>query len=330
MGSTSVSPKKDWISPSRWSRSQGTAVNCVRCVSSCRHTHRRKSWGSTSSSRSTWTMFGATEKEPSAAVLTRRESLVAGAKVSYCPRTRDDQDRQRHAQFHAGDLAADGAEDGPARGGPRRSCILSSRGFRSSRNPATFRRTPARAVHHQDGGVVDVVRAHTSEAPDVFLRGLRMPAQLRDDLPGLVAAHLGARPHKPCRGRHREIPVDHLGTTDARHASTVRERVQVRWRGVRHRMRPCSGAHGARGTGACTRTWGRVLTAAAARQCRGRAVQGRTGPPTGHSCRRPGRRRPAGGRRRRRPCPPGCSPRSACRSWRRRGRCRTRRRRNGR
>ncbi len=48
------------ISANRWSRIQGTAVNCTRCVSSCRHTHSRKSAGSTCSSRSTWTMFGAT------------------------------------------------------------------------------------------------------------------------------------------------------------------------------------------------------------------------------------------------------------------------------
>ncbi len=43
-----------------WSRSQGTAVNCTRWVSSCMHTHSRKSAGSTPSSRSTWTRLGAT------------------------------------------------------------------------------------------------------------------------------------------------------------------------------------------------------------------------------------------------------------------------------
>ena len=60
--------------------------------------------------------------------------------------------------------------------------------------------------------------------PDVLLGGLGVPAQLRDDRPGLVPADVRARPHEAGRGRHREIPVDHLGTTDARHASTVRAR----------------------------------------------------------------------------------------------------------
>ena len=48
------------ISAKRWSRIQGTAVNCTRWVSSCRQTQSRKSAGSTSSSRSTWTTLGAT------------------------------------------------------------------------------------------------------------------------------------------------------------------------------------------------------------------------------------------------------------------------------
>ena len=48
------------ISEKRCPRIHGTAVNCTRCVSSCRHTQSRKSVGSTPSSRSTWTMFGAT------------------------------------------------------------------------------------------------------------------------------------------------------------------------------------------------------------------------------------------------------------------------------
>ena len=47
-----------WLN--RCSRIHGTAVNCTRWVSSCRHTHRRKSVGSAPISRSTWTMLGAT------------------------------------------------------------------------------------------------------------------------------------------------------------------------------------------------------------------------------------------------------------------------------
>ena len=44
----------------RCSPSHGLAVNCTRWVSSCRHTHSRKSVGSAPISRSTWTMLGAT------------------------------------------------------------------------------------------------------------------------------------------------------------------------------------------------------------------------------------------------------------------------------
>lgn len=228
MGSTSVSPKKDWISPSRWSRSQGTAVNCVRCVSSCRHTHRRKSWGSTSSSRSTWTMFGATRRSLPPPFSPAGSSLVAGAKVSYCPRTRDDRNDSSMPSSTPVTLPPTAPRTAPPGVVPRRSCILSSRGFRSSRNPATFARTqPGRSTTRMGvswrSSVPIRVKPRTCSSEAFACR-----LQLSDDLSGLVAAHLGARPHKPCRGRHREIPVDHLGTTDARHASTVRERVQVR------------------------------------------------------------------------------------------------------
>lgn len=54
-------------------------------------------------------------------------------------------------------------------------------------------------------------RAEVREAADVFLRGPRVAAELRDDGAGLVPAHVGARPHEPGRGRDREVPVDHAG-----------------------------------------------------------------------------------------------------------------------
>ena len=64
----------------RWimcSRNHGTAVNWIRCVSSCIHTQARKSAASTSNSRSTCTRFGATSS---------RRGVPWGAR-SYCPRT---------------------------------------------------------------------------------------------------------------------------------------------------------------------------------------------------------------------------------------------------
>ena len=55
----------------------GTAVNCTRWVSSCMQTHSRKSSGSTPSSRSIWTMLGATSSS---------RGVPPGAR-SYCPST---------------------------------------------------------------------------------------------------------------------------------------------------------------------------------------------------------------------------------------------------
>ncbi len=65
------------VRSSMCSRSHGTAVNCTRWVSSCRHTHWRKSAGSRSSSRSTSTTLGATSSS---------WGVPPGAR-SYCPRT---------------------------------------------------------------------------------------------------------------------------------------------------------------------------------------------------------------------------------------------------
>ena len=58
--SSSVASTNSPMRERMWSRSQGTAVNCTRWVSSWRHTQRRKSCGSTSSCRSACTMLGAT------------------------------------------------------------------------------------------------------------------------------------------------------------------------------------------------------------------------------------------------------------------------------
>ena len=64
-GSTSTRPGSRAISPTQvLGRSQGTAVNCTRWVSSCRHTHSRKSCGSTSSSRSTCDDVRGDEQQP--------------------------------------------------------------------------------------------------------------------------------------------------------------------------------------------------------------------------------------------------------------------------
>ena len=59
-GSRSRASVSAWISSSMCWRIQGTAVNCTRWVTSCTHTHSRKSLGSSFNARSTATRFGAT------------------------------------------------------------------------------------------------------------------------------------------------------------------------------------------------------------------------------------------------------------------------------
>ena len=59
-GSPESGPSSSLTSPTKWSRSQGTAVNCRRWVTSCNASHRRNSLGSNPYWASTATMFGPT------------------------------------------------------------------------------------------------------------------------------------------------------------------------------------------------------------------------------------------------------------------------------
>ena len=63
-------------------------MNWVRCVSSCRHTQRRKSCGLTPSSRSTMTIFGATRVSRPAGATPFGAPGSGGRNSSYCPSTR--------------------------------------------------------------------------------------------------------------------------------------------------------------------------------------------------------------------------------------------------
>ena len=209
MGSTSVSPRNDWISPSRWSRSQGTRgeLGAVRLLVQA-HPEPEVVGLHVEFALHVDDVRG-DEQQPAAAVRARRQ--VAGGRGEGLVLAEDPggQERQQHAQLDAGDLAADGAEDGAAGGAAAPFLHLVQQRLEHLPEPGDVRPDPAGAVDDEDGGVVGGVGAHPGEAADVFLRGLRVPAQLRDDGPGLVAAHVGARPHEPGRGRHREIPVDH-------------------------------------------------------------------------------------------------------------------------
>ena len=162
---------------------------------------------------------------PGAACRRRRDrgpagrSRVAGAKVSYWPRTREDRKDSSMPSSTPVTLPPTAPSTAPPGVLPRRSCILSSSGLRSLAEPGDVRPDPARAVDDEDGGVVRRssppirVKPRTCSSEALACRRSSATTALR-----LVAAHLWARPYEPGRGRHREIPVDHLRTTDARHA----------------------------------------------------------------------------------------------------------------
>lgn len=142
------------------------------------------------------------------------------------------QERQQHAQLHAGDLAAHRAEHRAA--GGRRAAVLhlGQQRLEHGPEPGDVRLDPAGPVHDEDRRVMRrlarrVGLCHPREGADMGLGGLGVLAQLGDDRARLVPAHLRPRPHEPGRGRDREIPVDHLGPTDARHEFTVRGRSAV-------------------------------------------------------------------------------------------------------
>ena len=59
-GSPESGPSSSLTSPTKWSRSQGTAVNCSRCVTSCNASHKRNSLGSKPYCASTATILGPT------------------------------------------------------------------------------------------------------------------------------------------------------------------------------------------------------------------------------------------------------------------------------
>src|SRR4051794_9707634 len=114
------------ISWKRWSRIHGTAVNCTRWVSSCRHTQSRKSVGSTSSSRSTWTTLGAT----------RRSRPLGSWNGSNWPRTRLDMNPRRPPT--SAPVIREPTAWVNAPGSPRRSVILSMTGVRRVENPSAL------------------------------------------------------------------------------------------------------------------------------------------------------------------------------------------------
>ena len=169
------------ISPKRWSRIHGTAVNCTRWVSSCRHTQSRKSCGSAPSSRSTCTMLGATSSSrpdgskngsnwPSTLPARKPSSAPTSAPVTREPTARASPVGRALLR---GELLDDRPED---RGEPVRVGL-----------------DPARPVDDQDRGGA-VVGDQAGELADQPGRPVGARAQLGDGGGGVLAADAGPSP----------------------------------------------------------------------------------------------------------------------------------------
>ena len=191
-------------------RSHGTAVNWTRWVSSCRQTQSRKSVGSTWSSRSTCTMFGATRSSrppyPGVVVVPSARPRQTGEEGVELP---------QHLVRQVGEQAArlDTGHPGPDRRreraglGPRPAQLVDQRVDHLSQAvdvrlhptaPGRRRRparspTPSRAV---------CSRARGPRPPPRSDAGRRPPG-------GLGPADVRPRSHEPLGGRDGEIPVDH-------------------------------------------------------------------------------------------------------------------------
>ena len=185
------------ISANRWSRIHGTAVNCTRWVSSCRHTHSRKSVGSASSSRSTCTMFGATSSSrpsgswngsnwPSTLPPRNPSRPPTSAPVTWEPT--------------AGVIPLAASS----------SVSLSTTGPEQGREPVRVRLHPPGPVDHEHrrgvlGGGQPGELAHQAG------RAVRTRAELGDHGRGLVAADRRALAGQPRPDPHGQVPVDHPG-----------------------------------------------------------------------------------------------------------------------
>ncbi len=221
-------------------------------------------------------------------------SPVAGAKVSYWPRTREARKDSSMPSSTPVTLPPTAPATAPPGCAGAAFGHFVEEGYEEFPEAGDVGADPAGAVDDEDGGVGGFVAVgdHAGESADVFLGRLGVAPQLRDDLAGLVAADLGSWAYEAGRGRDGEIPVDHpvrSGTTDARHASTVR---------ARRRIGEGARAGGVRLVGFYARGAGAVRAVARASRA-GWAVWGR-------GCRRRGTRRPGGGRRRWRRGRRGC------------------------
>ena len=174
----------------KYLRSHGTPVNCRRCVTSCRHTHIRKSSAGTSKACCAPTMFGATSSN-------RPASCSLGLNGSYWPSTRELRNDSTtpactpgRAREHAG----------------HRARLPWHRGGRQRGKSLRRRLHPRGTVDHLTGQQRQT-GAEPGELPDVHLGLRRELAESADHVVGLVLADHRTGPHQPAGGRHRQLPV---------------------------------------------------------------------------------------------------------------------------
>ena len=253
--------------PWTWPCSQGAGANWVRWVTSCRQTQSRKSPGSTSSSRSVATMFGATSvSRPAGASPPGRPRPTRRAEQLELPQHPGGEIAEQAADLEPGCARTDRCGDAPAvwldcaraphrdRVGDRTLKLSTLARIQSGRSTTTVSALP------------DAV---SSPVISATWRSARSASRRRSSTVATASreAESWARRHQPGAGGRREPPVDQLATDYAEDAPPL-------------------------------------AAAAAARRAASRRARARSSPATARS--EPGRRTPAAGRCGRRPGRPAC------------------------
>ncbi len=114
---------------------------------------------------------GGDQQQPSAAVGAGREIPGGGGEGLVLAEDPGGEERQQHAQFHAGDLAADGAHDHGAGAGAATFLHLVEQGFEQLAEAGDVGPHPAGAVDHEKGrvmglGVPRLVKPRTCSSAD--------------------------------------------------------------------------------------------------------------------------------------------------------------------
>ncbi len=171
----------DFTSSRKCWRSHGTAVNCVRWVTSCRQTQSRKSLGSTSS-----LPLGLDD-------VRRDQQQLAGGAGEHLVLAEHlaGQVGEDGAGLHAGRLGADQPGDAVRRCRAARCCSIS--GVDHLLEPGDVARRPSPCGPRPGPADDRAARCSPVYSLDVLLSQVGQGAQLADHLGGLGERHLGAR-----------------------------------------------------------------------------------------------------------------------------------------